>query len=177
MQMHFNLAEKAQASLILTWLAQPHIQQWLHGQGLQNTIEDLEKFFQNQSLFQHWIAYDADIPFAYLLTSHIQKNEESEYSHHCNKNGEAISLDVFIGNEQYLGKGIAHHMIQTFLLSQFREVDEILIDPELTNTRAIHVYEKAGFQKVGRFIPSWHPVPHLIMRLRLQDLILENVNR
>ncbi len=47
----------------------------------------------------------------------------------------------------------------------------MLIDPEATNTKAIHVYEKVGFKIIGEFIASWHPVPHYQMSLEMKDLL------
>lgn len=47
---------------IHNWITQDHIKEWLHGDGLRNTIEDLDKFFKGTSWGGHWIAYDNDIP-------------------------------------------------------------------------------------------------------------------
>lgn len=33
-------------------------------------------------------------------------------------------------------------MIQRFLITQFLNIKRVLIDPEMTNTRAVHVYKK-----------------------------------
>jgi RimJ/RimL family protein N-acetyltransferase len=153
----FKLVEQNQQLLIQNWIAQKHIKEWLHGDGLQNLLEDLERSFKGTSWGQHWIAYDNDIPFAYLLTSEEGKD--------------AITLDLFICDLNYLGKGLSAQMIQEFLISQFSNKKEVLIDPEATNTRAIHVYEKAGFRIIGEFIAKWHPVPHYKMRLDLKQLI------
>jgi RimJ/RimL family protein N-acetyltransferase len=71
-----------------------------------------------------------------------------------------LPLDLFICELNYLGKGIAVPMIQEFLISHFSNVKRVLIDPEATNKRAIHVYQKVGFKIIGEFIASWHPVPH-----------------
>jgi RimJ/RimL family protein N-acetyltransferase len=62
-------------------------------------------------------------------------------------------------------------MIREFLISQFANVKRVLIDPEVTNTRAIHVYQKVGFTITGEFIASWHPVPHYQMELDMKDLL------
>lgn len=153
----FKPAKSDQKQMIHDWLAQEHIKEWLHGKGLQNTFEDLDKFFKGNSFGQHWIAYDKDIPFAYLLTS-----DEGE---------DAITLDLFICDLNYLGKGLGVQMIQEFLITQFPNKKEVSIDPEATNTRVIHVYEKVGFRIVGEFIAKWHPVPHYKMRLKMSDLI------
>jgi RimJ/RimL family protein N-acetyltransferase len=152
----FETVDVSQKKLIHHWLEEQHIREWLHGQGLQNTLEDLAKSFQGSSLFQHWIAYDNEIPFGYLLTS-----EEGPH---------AITLDVFIGDLNYLGKGLAVQMIQEFLISQFPHKKEVWIDPQKTNTRAIHVYEKVGFQITQEFIAKWNPVPHYKMLLTRRDV-------
>lgn len=174
MSFHFTFkpVEKIQRQLIHKWVAQEHIKEWLHGEGLRNTLEDLDKFFERLSVHHHWIAYDSDIPFGYLLTSEIQKNNfEDDLAQWCQEDGEAITLDLFISNLDYLGKGLAVPMIQEFLISQFSNITEVLIDPEVTNKRAVHVYEKVGFKIIGQFIASWHPVPHYKMRLSMRDLI------
>lgn len=75
------------------------------------------------------------------------------------------------GDLNYLGKGLGVQMIKEFLLSQFANKREVFIDPEATNTRAIHVYEKVGFYKVGEFIAKWHPVPHIQLKLDMNKLL------
>lgn len=154
--MQFKLVRIDQKDLIHNWLKQDHIKQWLHGQGLSNTLEDLEKFFEGDSIFQHWIAYDNKTPFAYLLTS--------------NDGSDAITLDLFIGNLNYLGKGLAAPMIKEFLVSQFANKKEVFIDPEASNIRAIRAYEKVGFKIIGEFIAPWHPVPHYKMSYQTQEI-------
>ena len=62
-------------------------------------------------------------------------------------------------------------MIQEFLISHFPKMKKVLIDPEASNERAIHVYQKAGFKIIGEFIASWHPVPHYQMELYMDELI------
>ena len=153
----FKPVNFSQKTLIYGWLTQPHIKDWIHGVGLQNTLNDLEKFFQGVSDATYWIGYDKDIPFAFLITSP--------------KGNDAIALDLFICDLNYLGKGIAVPMIREFLIGQFLNVKKVLIDPEATNKRAIHVYQKVGFKIIGEFIASWHPVPHYQMELYMKDLL------
>lgn len=89
---------------------------------------------------------------------------------------DAITLDLFICDLNYLGKGIAVPMIREFLISQFPNVKRVLIDPEATNKRAIHVYQKVGFKIIREFIASWHPVLHYQMELYMDDLLKANVS-
>ena len=176
----FKPAIEAQRELIHQWLQQDYMREWIHGQGLQNTLAGLEKFFQYQAkgkgldrqteITQHWIGYDDDKPFVYLLTSNVFKNAADTYAKYCELDGFAITLDIFIGNTDYLGKGLAGTVIKEFLLTQFSDVSEVFIDPEKSNQKAIHVYQKAGFRIVGEFIAAWHPVPHYIMKLNIKDI-------
>ena len=180
---HFTFKSplESQRALIHGWLQQDYIQAWIHGQGLQNTLSGLEKLFQyqtqgkvfdrNTDITQHWIGYDGDKPFVYLLTSNVVKNEDSEYAKYSTLEGPAITLDIFIGDTDYLGKGLAPTLIKKFLLTHFSDVSEVFIDPEKSNERAVHVYQKVGFQIVGDFIAAWNPVPHHIMKLLLKELM------
>ncbi len=159
---YFESVKLSQRTLIHNWLKQIHIKEWIHGIGLQNTLNGLEKFFQEKSDTRYWIGYDNDIPFVFLFTSP--------------EGADATTLDVFICDLNYLGKGIATSMIQEFLISHFSNMKKILIDPEKTNTKAIHVYQKVGFKIIGEFIASWHPVPHYQMELEMKDLLKTNVS-
>jgi RimJ/RimL family protein N-acetyltransferase len=149
--------------LIHEWLGQPHIREWLHGPGLDNTLQDLDQSFTGSGAFGHWMAFDGEVPFAYLLTSPVEV--EDEWRRWCVSQGRAITLDVLICEPSYLGRGVGAPMIHRFLEERFPEVSEVLIDPEESNTRAVRAYEKAGFKVVGEFIATWHPVRHLMMRL------------
>lgn len=154
---HFAHAKASQRALLHQWFEQKHIKEWMHGVGLQNTLNGLEKFFLGESTTTYWVGYDKNTPFAFLITSPEGKD--------------ATTLDLFICDLNYLGKGIAVPMIKEFLRSQFSHMKRVLIDPEATNTRAIHVYQKVGFKIVGEFIASWHPVPHYQMELLMKDLL------
>jgi 3-dehydroquinate dehydratase/shikimate dehydrogenase len=154
---HFAPVTPDQRTLIHGWFGQKHIKEWLHGEGLQNTLNGLEKSFQESSETTYWIGYDSDTPFAFLITSP--------------EGIDAATLDLFICDLNYVGKGLAVSMIKEFLTTHFSHVKRVLIDPESTNQRAIHVYQKVGFKIVGEFIAKWHPVLHYQMELNVQDLL------
>lgn len=182
----FKPAVESQRDLIHGWLQQDYIREWIHGQGLKNTHLGLENFFQYRAdnkeldfqsdITQHWIGYDGDKPFVYLLTSNVLKNTDDQYAKYSEMNGLAITLDIFIGDAKYLGKGLASIVIKEFLLSQFSNVSEVFIDPEQKNARAIHVYKKVGFHIIDEFIAMWHPTPHYIMKLNMKYLT-DNQNK
>ena len=166
----FKPVEVKDRSLVHAWLVQPHVAKWFYGQGLQNTFTDLDAFFQGESQWHYWLAYDKECPFAFFITSKVCKPHDM-LTHWCVMDGNTITLDILIGDPNYLGKGLSHLLIQAFLSSQFPDVSEVLIDPEATNSHAIHIYQKAGFKILGEFIPSHSPNPHYMMRLNLTKKI------
>jgi len=169
----FRPASVADRPLIHIWLGLPHVAKWFYGQGLENTKQHLEAFFQGSSSSHYWLGFDGERPIAFLITSSIYKTDD-ELAHWCSEEGDAMTLDMLIGDTEYVGRGLAHLLIQNFLISTFPLVAEVLIDPEATNTRAIRVYQKAGFRTLGEFIPSHSPHSHLMMRLNMKELLLEN---
>ena len=157
LQFTFKHMDVKDRLLVHKWLIQPYIAEWIHGVGLQHTLNGIEKFLQKETNTTYWIGYDNDIPFAFLITSPEENN--------------ASTLDLFICEPNYLGKGNAVPMIRQFLIHHFSNMHKILIDPEATNKRAIHVYQKLGFKITDEFIASWHPVPHYKMELYMKDLL------
>lgn len=157
-------------STVRSWLSQPYVAEWFYGEGLESTLKGMNAFISGSSLAQYWLAYDKNRPFTFFITSIVNKPED-ELTRYCMQEGRAITLDMVIGDSDYVGKGLSSLLIQEVLLSQFPDTTEVLIDPEATNTRAIHVYQKAGFTIIDKFIPPHSPNPHCMMRLNMQQLL------
>lgn len=59
------------------------------------------------------------------------------------------SLDVFIGESEWIHQGLGPIMIDAFFREQvLTHFDACFVDPDPANTYAILAYEKAGFKKV-----------------------------
>jgi len=176
-QLSFFPVEKQHQEIIRNWLKKEHVKEYFYGQGLENTLRSLDDFVNgtenNEDVsWEHWIAYLSDKPFGYLMTSPVKGPYDSseDYNKWYKEGKETITLDLLIGEEEFLGKGLAHRMIQEFLRNKFSHVSKVLIDPGATNKKAIHVYEKAGFKKAEQFCPDYDPVPHWMMVLEIDHL-------
>ncbi|GAB4229200.1 MAG: hypothetical protein Tsb0021_06900 [Chlamydiales bacterium] len=165
----FRTVNENDRTLVHSWLTKPHVAKWFYGDGLANTLKGIDDFIKRVTDTKYWLACDKDKPFAFLITSLVKKPED-ELSKWSVAEGTTITLDMLIGEEKYLGKKLSDIIIKEFLSSQFPEVEEVLIDPEASNSRAVHVYEKVGFQILGEFIPSHSPHPHYMMRLNMNRL-------
>lgn len=165
----FKLVDQGTHKLVLSWLKKPHVREFFHGQGLQNTLTDLNS---DQPTNQHWIAFQDGVPFGYLITSEVytKGDEDIQFTKHMKPGEKAITLDLLIGEEEFLGKGLASKMTRELLLRKFSHIDVVFIDPEVANTKATHIYEKIGFKKLGTFIAEWNPVPHWLMMMHVRDL-------
>jgi RimJ/RimL family protein N-acetyltransferase len=172
----FHFVDQGSYEKVLGWLKKPHIASFFHGDGLKSTLEDLAKFTnQDASFYHHWVGELKGVPFAYLMTSPVRSGNSADdrFTRHLRVGESAITLDLLIGEEEFLGKGLASDMILSFLLGHFSHITSAFIDPEVANTKAIHVYEKAGFKKLEQFLPSWNPVPHWLMKLDIIRLKIE----
>ena len=170
--MYFEELRKDQEEMVKEWLAQDYVAEFWNGVGLENTLKSISRFVNGkETIFTLWIAYDEKTPFAYLMTSTIDPKKDQPHGTYMKPGSSAISLDLLIGNQDYLGKGLSHKMIQEFLLHKFGEMSDVFIDPGTNNPKAIHVYEKAGFVKREEFIPDWDPKhPCLLMQLKMETL-------
>lgn len=173
----FSPVEISHKDLILKWFEEDHVKEFFYGDGVKNTLSNLDLFCQGINnngsyTFHHWIAFYENIPFAFIMTSPVTGpyNENDDYNKWYVDGSKTFTLDLLIGEKDFLGKGLAHVMIQQFILDQYADADYFIIDPEAENTKAIHVYEKAGFKKVSELCPAFNPKPHIMMRLIVDEL-------
>ena len=176
-KMDFLPLETKFRDIILNWLEADHVKEFYYGDGLQNTLDNINLYCQGISnngdySFDHWVAFIDNKPFGFLMTSTIDGPYDLNDDH--NKwyvHGKHIfTLDLLIGPQEFLGKGLAHRMIKEFILNKFSNADFFLIDPEKSNLKAIHIYQKVGFKKIDEFCPSHNPVPHLMMKMDVSEL-------
>lgn len=176
-KLRFTQVTKEYKETILDWFKEEHVNEFYYGEGLQNTLHNLNLYCQGINdnglyTFDHWIAFYDEVPFGFLITSSVTGpyNPNDNYNKWFIEGKQTFTLDLLIGPKEFLGKGLAQRMIQAFILDQFSNADYFIIDPAKSNSKAIHVYEKAGFIKVDEFCPAYDPIPHIMMRLVVKDL-------
>lgn len=163
----FKGAKQDQITLLKDWLKKDYIKEFWGNGGL--TLPDYEKFTTGEpSLFRHYFGYLNDKPLVFLMTSELEKGHDFEKWKE--KDGINLSLDFMIGDERFVGKGIAHEILNAFIKSECFYAKAIFVDPELTNQKAIRVYEKAGFVSQGIHVPkegNYSEKKHLILKKKL----------
>jgi RimJ/RimL family protein N-acetyltransferase len=122
---------------MLEWLCREHVKQWWNdGDDTLEKVafhygensEDVKRFilFENQENIEKPIGY-----FQYYFAS-----------------DNLIGIDQFIGEKDYLGRGIGEQTIKMFieLIKSSYKPEAVILDPSPENKRAIRCYEKVGFK-------------------------------
>lgn len=163
---------------IFQWLHEPCVKEFWDNS--QEHKDDILIFINGRKepspyyggIFNYWIGMIKGDPFCLLMTSEILPSQDilEIWRSHLSKSGKTLSIDFMIGNLKYQNQGLAAPTLRLF--TQFFQknvdpaVDTFFIDPAESNTKAKHVYEKAGFKNVGDFHRDCHEhkgVKHFLM--------------
>lgn len=168
----FQLASAKDKTLIRSWWTKPHVMEfWDNTPEAWMNVENY--FLGKKELFDYWIAsFDAE-PFALLMTSDASEGTtpENPMFTWLAPEGLTVTVDFMIGEEKFLGLGLSYKVLHAFgIFLHARGVNALLIDPEIENKKAIHVYERAGFKIVESFIRksgAFAGIEHLMMKMVL----------
>lgn len=74
-----------------------------------------------------------------------------------NRGNKTVEIGIKICNFEKQEKGFGTRFLKMLIGSLFGEnsYDKIILDTNVKNSRAQHVYEKLGFRKVGTRVDSW----------------------
>ena len=161
MNIKFEKARLEHIDTIFKWLHKPHIMEFWdntkeHKEDILNFVNDKKQHYFYGTT-KYWIgSVDGEL-YCFLLSDIFQEDQKLSELHrkHMSKAGHTIGLDFGIGNTKFLGQGLAARTLEAFM-SFYRELidplaDTFFIDPDPNNPRAVHVYRKAGFEKVGTY--------------------------
>ncbi|MGI5894482.1 MAG: GNAT family N-acetyltransferase [Candidatus Merdivicinus sp.] len=141
---------------IVQWLADPEIHRYYEKRAL-SMAEVAEKFGprarEEETVVPLILEWDGE-PVGYAQYYSADPEEYHAVSfleeHGCRH---PYGIDLFLGERSLLGHGIG-----TVILSALRDMllarddcDSLLIDPEVSNLRAIRCYEKCGFLPVSHY--------------------------
>ena len=167
----FRKAIKSDKDLLKNWFNKPHVQKFWDNSP--EMWENVESYLNGKKvLYDYWIGSFEKAPFCLIITS-----DASEYDPNAPGSENILlpcidpkektwTIDFMIGEESFLGKGLSYLSLCKFTEDQ-NDVNAFIIDPEVSNTKAIHVYEKAGLKRVGAFTPKngyFSNLEHVIMK-------------
>ena len=160
------------------WAEKPHVKNTWFQEGYEKKEEILEKIKGNGYDYPFLILVD-DKPVGYIqyedLAAYFGDNPDSKDKYYASEPEGTCCIDLFIGEEDYLNKGYGSKIIIQFsnwLLIK-PEVKKLVIDPSISNKRAIHCYEKGGFKYV-RTAKDKVDEHYIMERSHIGEVNLEN---
>jgi aminoglycoside 6'-N-acetyltransferase len=139
----FRPMTTADLSLVQRWLTEPHVVEWWGVPAEQYALVsgDLDEPAMDQFI----VSVD-DRPFGYIQCYDLTAWNSGFGSHPKGTRG----IDLFIGEPGMIERGHGSGFIRAFVDDKLKNgAPRIVTDPDPENVRAVHAYQKAGFEKVG----------------------------
>ncbi len=151
MTITFRKLQLSDLPLMYTWLNTPHVHEW-YDKDKKNSIEEVANRYapkiKGEKPTDCYLALYEGKPFGYLQTYKV--NDWPEFGNHIGYDDFTAAVDLFIGEADFIGKGIGTKMLEAFLqqvvFAEGSTINTCVIGPEPGNKRAIRTYEKVGFQ-------------------------------
>ncbi len=136
MMFKFKLLTADDFPLMLGWLSKDHVKKWWN-----DSDDTLEK------VALHYGANDGTERFI-LLKTDKGKEKPVGYFQYYFDDDDSIGIDQFIGEEDYLNRGVGTQAVKMFveMIARRHRPARIILDPSPENKRAVRCYEKAGFK-------------------------------
>lgn len=167
--------------LMSEWLESPHVKKWW-GQNIVYTDEIVKEQYTSYTQGHKEINGICKSIHSYIILveqkpiGYIQAYNAYDFprSKPLLELPESLAaLDIFIGEETYLKKGIGSEAIKKFVEAYlFPYYQYCFVDPEFKNEQAVHAYERAGF-KIFKKVDNifWMMMCRKIIRLSLHDCV------
>ena len=147
-QINFRKLTKTDLPQLHEWLNKPMISEWF---GNPPSVKEVEQKFipyiEGTKPTYPFVIMCNDKDIGYIQTYMIQ--DYPDYANHLNLEAKAAGMDQFIGEEDYIHKGLGK-VIMTKFLNEYvfilNDTDECILGPEPNNKAAIRAYEKVGFR-------------------------------
>jgi RimJ/RimL family protein N-acetyltransferase len=155
MNITFEPLKELHFPLMLKWLETTHVKKWWD-QDVVYTIDLVkEKYASYAQGYKQEKGVNKPV-FAYIINVNLEPIGYIQLynAYDFPRDNKLVDLpknlgafDIFIGEEQYLGKNLGSSAISKFLSSYGSNYSHIFVDPDSNNIAAIKSYEKAGFIK------------------------------
>jgi len=175
----FRLLRESDFPLMHRWLNTPHVSQWWSLDGNHHpSIKEVERHYLprtsgNEPVDCYIFDYD-DKPIGMIQSYRLDDfpAEKAVFD----LEGNCAGIDLFIGEEEYVHKGLGSEIIRKFvkeIVFVDYDVSSCFIDPEPKNTIAIRAYRKAGFKYLKTVWNKKDSVEAYLMRINREELQAE----
>jgi aminoglycoside 6'-N-acetyltransferase len=143
--MHLRPAQLSDAGLLQHWHGKPHVLTAIGDFAEVDWVSELG----HSPPWRELLIAEVDGRAIGVIQIIDAAREETHYW--GDVEGEVRAIDMWIGEEDCVGRGYGTQMMRLALDRCFAEaaVTAVLIDPLASNTRARRFYERCGYQPVG----------------------------
>ncbi|MBS0358655.1 MAG: acetyltransferase [Proteobacteria bacterium] len=149
MNIKFQPFQKEHIPLWEEWIHIPHVKDVWFIEGYETSDYIYEKIKGNGYDYPFVVFMDNN-PIGYIVCCDLYAyrticpKPKGVFTH---EDSGTFGMDLFIAKEDYLNKGYGTEIVKSFVDYVFKhfKAKTLLIDPAVTNKRAIRCYEKAGF--------------------------------
>ncbi|MFC5586696.1 GNAT family N-acetyltransferase [Nitratireductor kimnyeongensis] len=151
--------------LLLDWLHRPHVRQWW-GEP-ETELAQIRDMVEGRDTTRPFIILLDGRPVGYIQYWFVADDKSEETlavaPWLAELPDDAVGVDLSLGEEALLSRGIGSRSLKQMVRRLRDEGHEnIFIDPERNNSRAVRAYEKAGFRTIPQL--EGRPGSALIMQ-------------
>ncbi|ASN06407.1 GNAT family N-acetyltransferase [Virgibacillus necropolis] len=140
--------------LLVKWLSTPSVLEYYEGRDNPFDLEKVNKDFYSldNGVSKFLVLYEG-INIGYI--QYYQVNDKTSSINDYSEDETNFGIDQFIGETEYWNKGIGTLLVSSMVeyLVEQKQAERVVMDPQVTNVRALKCYEKCGFKKV-RILPK-----------------------
>jgi RimJ/RimL family protein N-acetyltransferase len=145
---HFRPLRVFDLPLMVKWLNTDLVRDWYSKKEYtyEEAVRHYAPYIQGSKPTKAFLILSDKRPIGYIQTYTI--NDYPDYQEKIQIDERAAGLDLFIGEPDFIHRGLGSTILQQFLREVvFGQSDAIscIVGPEPRNTTAIRAYEKAGF--------------------------------
>jgi aminoglycoside 6'-N-acetyltransferase len=149
------------------WLNAPHVVKWWGaGPTMESVVEKYRARIEGSEPTRPFLVLYGGVPIGYIQS--YRMSSYPVYEQAVGADPDAAGVDLFIGVEEYLNRGIGTALLAEFVRSVvFSEsgIESCYIGPAVGNRAAIRAYEKVGFRYIKTVQVPGEPEPEYLMRI------------
>jgi aminoglycoside 6'-N-acetyltransferase len=148
---------EADTVLLSCWLSDPEVAQYYEGRDKSFDLESVRATFDVERAVAEGVRQGIveleGAPIGYLQYYPVPPSEAEEYGYALDAN--LWGMDLFIGETNHWNRGIGTELVRATIeqIVRYHAPLAVVIDPQVSNRRAIRCYEKAGF-RIARRLPG-----------------------